>query len=41
MVYPLRLSGLKTNSDGLYVAKEVEQRFKEAINAYDDINTFE
>ncbi len=37
MVYPLRLTGLKTNIDGLYVAKEVEHRFKEAINAYDDI----
>ena len=37
MAFRLRLSGLKENADGLYLLSDVEQRFAQAIKAYDAI----
>ncbi len=37
MVYPLTLNGLTQNADGLYRLSDVQQRFKEAITAYDEL----
>lgn len=37
MVYPLTLHGLTQNADGLYRLSDVQQRFKEAIGAYDEL----
>lgn len=36
-VYPLSLNGLTKNDDGLYTFGDVNNRFENAINAYDDI----
>lgn len=33
-IYPLRLKGLQTNADGLYLFSDVEKRFAEAIQEY-------
>lgn len=35
MIYPLTLNGLKQNTDGLYRLSDLQQRFKDAIAAYD------
>lgn len=35
MIYPIRLKGLKANSDGLYQLKDLQARFDKAIRAYD------
>ena len=35
-VYPLRLKGLQANADGLYLLRDVQGRFAEAIAAYDE-----
>lgn len=37
MVYPLKLKGLTVNADGLYKLSDVQNRFMEAIRAYDSI----
>ncbi|MBR1646531.1 MAG: histidine-type phosphatase [Selenomonadaceae bacterium] len=34
-IYPLRLKGLQTNSDGLYLFSDVEKRFSDALAEYD------
>ena len=34
-IFPLKLKGLKENADGLYLLKDLQQRFIEAISAYD------
>ena len=34
MIFPLRLKGLKANSDGFYYFEDVLQRFDDAFNAY-------
>ena len=38
-VYPLALEGLTANADGLYLLSDLEQRFKERIEAYDQAPT--
>ncbi len=35
MIYPIRLKGLKANSDGLYQLEDLQARFDKAIRAYD------
>ena len=35
MIYPIRLKGLKANSDGLYKLEDLQARFDKAIRAYD------
>ena len=35
-IYPLRLKGLQTNADGLYLLRDVQGRFAEAIAAYNE-----
>ncbi len=35
--FPIKLKGLKSNSDGLYLLKDVQSRFKKAIDAYDEL----
>lgn len=35
-IYPLRLKGLQANADGLYLLRDVQGRFAEAIEAYDE-----
>ncbi len=35
MRYPLELKGLAKNADGLYLFREVQQRFQKALDAYD------
>lgn len=35
--FPIKLKGLKSNSDGLYLLEDVQNRFKKAIDAYDDL----
>lgn len=35
MIYPIRLKGLKANSDGLYHLEDLQARFDKAIRAYD------
>jgi len=35
MALPLHLRGLVPNADGLYLLSDLEQRFEEAIAAYD------
>jgi len=37
MAIPLRLKGLKANADGLYLLSDLEQRFAEAIDLYDNL----
>lgn len=37
MVYPISLKGLKKNADGLYDLADLENRFEEALAAYDAI----
>ena len=37
MIYPLTLKGLEKNSDGLYKLADLEDRFEEALAAYDAI----
>ena len=37
MIYPLKLRGLKQNSDGLYKFEDIQKRFRTAIQAYDTI----
>lgn len=37
MVYPISLKGLKKNADGLYNLADLENRFEEALAAYDAI----
>ena len=37
MIYTLHLKGLQTNTDGLYKYHDVEQRFVQAIKAYDNL----
>ena len=36
-VFQLKLKGLKANADGLYLFKDVQQRFQQAIDAYDKL----
>lgn len=36
-IYPVKLKGLKENKDGLYRLQDVQQRFEEAIGAYDKL----
>ena len=36
-IYPLRLKGLQTNSDGLYLLSDVEKRFSDAIAKFDEL----
>ncbi|WP_029541862.1 histidine-type phosphatase [Selenomonas sp. AB3002] len=36
-VFQLKLKGLKANADGLYLLKDVQQRFQQAIDAYDKL----
>lgn len=33
-VYPIKLKGLKENADGLYLFSDLQERFKESIEAY-------
>lgn len=35
-IYPLRFKGLQTNADGLYLLRDVQGRFAEAIAAYNE-----
>ncbi len=35
--FPVKLKGLKSNSDGLYLLKDIQSRFKKAIDAYDEL----
>ena len=35
MIYPIRLKGLKANSDGLFQLEDLQARFDKAIRAYD------
>ena len=35
MIYPIRLKGIKANSDGLYRLEDLQARFDKAIRAYD------
>ncbi|WP_295351360.1 histidine-type phosphatase [uncultured Succinivibrio sp.] len=35
--FPIKLKGLKANSEGLYLLEDVQNRFKKAIDAYDDL----
>ena len=35
-VYSLRLKGLQANADGLYLLRDVQGRFAEAVAAYDE-----
>lgn len=37
MIFPLKLKGLRQNSDGLYRLSDLKQRFQKAIDAYDDL----
>lgn len=37
MIYPLKVKGLSQNADGLYKLSDLQQRFNEAIKAYDDL----
>ena len=37
-IFPLKLKGLKENPDGLYLLDDLQQRFAEAISAYDELN---
>ncbi len=37
MIYPLSLKGLEKNADGLYKLADLENRFEEALAAYDAI----
>ena len=37
MAIPLRLKGLTANADGLYLLSDLEQRFAEAIDLYDNL----
>ena len=37
MIYPLSLNGLEKNADGLYKLADLENRFEEALAAYDAI----
>ena len=36
-IFPLKLNGLKANADGLYLLKDVQNRFPQAIDAYDKL----
>ena len=36
-IFPLHLKGLQQNADGLYLFKDVQQRFQQAIDAYDKL----
>lgn len=36
-VFPLKLKGLQANDDGLYLFKDVQARFRQAIDAYDQL----
>ena len=36
-IYALKLKGLTQNTDGLYTFEDVNNRFLQAIRAYDDI----
>ncbi|BAL82692.1 putative glucose-1-phosphatase [Selenomonas ruminantium subsp. lactilytica TAM6421] len=36
-IFPLKLKGMKTNVDGVYRLKDVQQRFEQAIKAYDKL----
>ena len=36
-IYALKLKGLQQNADGLYTFDDVNNRFLQAIRAYDDI----
>ncbi|MBQ7501531.1 histidine-type phosphatase [bacterium] len=36
-VYPIKLKGLKENADGLYLLSDLQERFKETIEAYDKL----
>ena len=36
-IFPLKLKGMKTNADGVYRLKDVQQRFEQAIKAYDKL----
>ncbi|MBO6303682.1 MAG: glucose-1-phosphatase [Selenomonadaceae bacterium] len=38
MVYRIKLKGLTENKDGLYRLKEVEARFKKALNDFDELS---
>lgn len=38
MIYPLTLKGIEKNTDGLYKLSDLEERFEEALAAYDAIN---
>ncbi len=35
--FDIKLKGLKTNKDGLYLLEDVQERFKKAIDAYDSL----
>ena len=37
MIFPLKLNGLKQNSDGLYTLQDVQQRFNDSYNDYYDL----
>jgi glucose-1-phosphatase len=37
-IFPLKLKGLKENADGLYLLDDLQQRFAEAISAYDELH---
>ena len=37
MALQLHLKGLTPNADGLYLLEDVERRFTEAIDAYDQL----
>ncbi len=37
MIYPLTLSGLQKNADGLYSMEDVNQRFEQALRDYENI----
>ena len=36
-VFPLSFKGLQKNADGLYSFEQINERFEQAVNAYDDI----
>jgi len=36
-IFPLKLKGLNANADGLYLLKDVQNRFQQAIDAYDKL----
>ena len=41
MIYPIRFKGLTQNADGLYRLEDLQQRFQQAINVYDNLPTSE